>query len=344
MLAGAGIIGSVLRCARALAGAILLASLAACDAGHFLAVDLRTDLLVGQEFDEIEVSLDGSVRATVAPDASDSFLEGLRVTQLAGLPLGTHELVVTLRQDGARVADRTVLVQLVGSTALVVVITRDCRDAVCAIGTACSGGRCVDPSCSALDPAACGDPECALDADCDTRVGCARASCVEGLCFEVARDEACATGELCDPDDGCVTRPGATDAGVPSDAGGPIDAGSPTGQCSGRPAGEVCRAAQGPCDREERCDGSSPDCPTDQLALAGTQCRLGGGPCDSPEACDGSSPLCPPDVQAPDGEPCDLRCGAETCSGGRCVGGVACRDGRVCGCDDLCICDGCKCP
>ena len=37
-----------------------------------------------------------------------------------------------------------------------------------------------------------------------------------------------------------------------------------------QPAGTVCRAAAGPCDFEETCDGVTADCPADELAAAGT--------------------------------------------------------------------------
>lgn len=54
------------------------------------------------------------------------------------------------------------------------------------------------------------EPECAVDSECDDRVDCTVDSCIEGLCRNLPRNEACQDGfvcngeEKCDPRDGCV--------------------------------------------------------------------------------------------------------------------------------------------
>jgi hypothetical protein len=61
--------------------------------------------------------------------------------------------------------------------------------------------------------------------------------------------------------------------------------------------GPACRAAAGECDLAERCVGTSPSCPPDDLASAGVLCRASIDlACDPLEACDGASPSCPTDV------------------------------------------------
>ena len=86
-----------------------------------------------------------------------------------------------------------------------------------------------------------------------------------------------------------------------------------------QPAGTVCRAAVGPCDVDETCDGVHADCPADVLAAAGTSCRAAAGDCDVAETCTGTAVACPTDgfKQARHGLPrgrgaCDV---AESCTG-----------------------------
>jgi hypothetical protein len=64
-----------------------------------------------------------------------------------------------------------------------------------------------------------------------------------------------------------------------------------------------------------------------------TLCRAARGPCDAGEYCNGVLSKCPPDVQLADGVSCDTSaCGVETCRSGICSGGVVCRAPSVCGC------------
>src|SRR6478672_7602279 len=92
-------------------------------------------------------------------------------------------------------------------------------------------------------------------------------------------------------------------AGCASDA--ECDDGNPctidrcvAGACSktAAPAGTVCRARSGPCDREETCDGTGNACPADGFQPVGTVCRAASGVCDAPEVCDGVSRDCPVDA------------------------------------------------
>jgi RHS repeat-associated protein len=74
-----------------------------------------------------------------------------------------------------------------------------------------------------------------------------------------------------------------------------------TGQCSypTLPSGTVCRAATGPCDVAETCDGTSLACPADGVQPLGSVCRSAVSVCDVPEVCDGTTKNCPTDQVAP---------------------------------------------
>lgn len=61
-------------------------------------------------------------------------------------------------------------------------------------------------------------------------------------------------------------------------------------------AGTPCRAAAGPCDAAESCNGTSLSCPTDRKRSASAVCRQPSDPCDTAEQCDGSSNGCPADT------------------------------------------------
>jgi len=80
-----------------------------------------------------------------------------------------------------------------------------------------------------------------------------------------------------------------------------------------------CRSSAGVCDPSEFCDGSGPACPADTLEEAGTPCRAAAGPCDAAESCDGASVACPVDELHPAGLLCRAPTGfkdfAETCDG-----------------------------
>ena len=59
-----------------------------------------------------------------------------------------------------------------------------------------------------------------------------------------------------------------------------------------KPAGSVCRAVSGPCDVEEKCDGRSRRCPDNKYKDAGVVCREASGICDVDDVCSGTSGSC----------------------------------------------------
>ncbi|HOX13512.1 MAG TPA: hypothetical protein PLB56_11430, partial [Spirochaetales bacterium] len=81
---------------------------------------------------------------------------------------------------------------------------------------------------------------------------------------------------------------------------GRVDPG--TGTCSypAKAAGTMCRASAGPCDIEEKCDGSGAACPPDVFLQASLICRASAGSCDAAEVCSGTSAACPADSKAAD--------------------------------------------
>src|SRR5215831_6542816 len=91
---------------------------------------------------------------------------------------------------------------------------------------------------------------------------------------------------------------------------GPCEIGPGTcnaaGQCvyTKKTAGTVCRAAAGPCDLAEVCNGTSGACPNDSKVTAGTVCHAATGPCDLAETCDGTNAACPNDQVAASGTVC----------------------------------------
>ena len=71
-----------------------------------------------------------------------------------------------------------------------------------------------------------------------------------------------------------------------------------------RARGSVCRAAAGPCDVADMCDGTGAACPADRVAAAGTVCRAKAGDCDVAETCTGREASCPRDGYRPAGTSC----------------------------------------
>ncbi|MFO0761023.1 MAG: hypothetical protein U0359_31385 [Byssovorax sp.] len=86
-----------------------------------------------------------------------------------------------------------------------------------------------------------------------------------------------------------------------------------------KPNGTVCRAAAGPCDSQETCNGASNACPADTFFAAGTLCRGSAGVCDVQETCTGASVNCPADSKVAAGTVCRASTGvcdpAEVCDG-----------------------------
>lgn len=346
--------------------ALLLGS--GCDSDVQLFVDLKTDLRPGLEFTSVEslvVNAEGALirRAVVPVTRAEDFLGGRRIVEVVDLAPG--DLMVTVRlldPLGELVADRRTLVQVRQSTAITVLVTRDCAGITCPqpdgarTHTECFGGRCVTPECAAGDASACPDPVCERDDECASRVACAPRRCERGVCYAVADDAACRVGEWCSPEEGCRALPLA-DAGVP-DAGGCVPGLACTTErvcelgvtecvggasvCAPReaaPAGTACRAASGECDVAETCDGVSLTCPADAFAAAGASCAAG--------ICDGLGGCAPCTEGAPcsTGNPCErgaIACGAGGASceaAGPAAAGTPCRAAAD-ACDVAEVCDG----
>jgi hypothetical protein len=185
--------------------------LAGCSSELELFVDLRTDLVPQREFTRVRVISEPGGLADTNADASASWIDGVRVAEIAGLSPGEHLLVVTLFDEEGVVLDRTVRVDLRETTALTVLATRDCTDVSCDAERTCRSASCVDQRCSELEPAFCGSPECTVDADCTPSDACSTGRCVSGSCLFSAEDSSCGSEEWCNPDTGCT----------PLDGGGP---------------------------------------------------------------------------------------------------------------------------
>ena len=238
---------NVVRGARAGFLAVWLAAAAGCGGGGVeLDVDLKTDLVPGEEFSVVTTTiLDGSAtgggrveetRASVRGD----FARGVRVASFGGLDAGRYILRMRLARDtGLLVVERTVRVQISGNYVVTVLVTRDCRGIACppaggdATASACVGGRCVSPDCVVEHPESCGVATCSADSDCPAMATCALPRCVAGACFLEPRIDRCAAGEYCSPELGCRAR--TVDAGPE-----PPDGGTDAASCAACDDGDPC--------------------------------------------------------------------------------------------------------
>ncbi len=201
--------------------------LSACGGSADLAVDLRTDLVPGLEFDAVTVRLDEAEPREVAVSVGEDFDRGRRVAEFPNVATGDRRVRVELVQRGAVVLARRVAVRVETRIAVTVVITRDCRGVTCpgdgsASATECLSGACVEPGCTPETPEACGPPTCTSDAECRPTRACVTATCAAGACLQLPEDTRCAADEMCSPADGCVPRTGGHDGGVD----GGVDAGT----------------------------------------------------------------------------------------------------------------------
>lgn len=277
-------------------GPIALAlTLAGCTAGLELSVDVRSDLQVGAEIDEAEVSWERAGAAlgtrTVALERGMDLVEGLRLLDLDGLSPGVYRVRVTLRRAGLDVGQRSVAFQLDGDLAVTLVLTRACANDAC-------------------DPAT-----CSASVDCPASLDCLRAECLYGRCLAVPDDALC-PGGACDPVSGC--GPG-VDAGITPDAGpvgfdaGPIpDAGgacSPLDCANPACAGQLCDDGD-PCTHSDRCAAG---------ACAGTAITCASADCVT-RACNGTATCT--ETPAADGSACTddgNECTADVCRGTSCA-------------------------
>jgi hypothetical protein len=82
-----------------------------------------------------------------------------------------------------------------------------------------------------------------------------------------------------------------------------------------QPSTHACRPATGLCDIAELCPcGNSKDCPAqDAIRQAGYQCHPAIDQCDAVEICDGDSKVCPTDMPLPAGTECFAESSGEAC-------------------------------
>ncbi len=157
---------------------------------------------------------------------------------------------------------------------------------------------------------------------------CSSGHCVDGVCC----DTACGGGSATDCQ-ACAKAKGAAKDGVCGAATAGTLCRAATGPCDTKEAcdgtsltcpldvllakGAVCRDAAGVCDVAEACSGTAATCPQDSFKAATASCRAAAGPCDAKELCTGSAAACPKDVALKDGAPCASGTGA--CKAGACV-------------------------
>ncbi len=109
---------------------------------------------------------------------------------------------------------------------------------------------------------------------------------------------------------------GVREAGETCDDGNLQDGDCCTAACTLTPAGTACRAAAGPCDVAETCDGVVATCPADAYAPPTQECRPAADACDPAERCTGMTASCPADVTAGDPDGDGLCTAVDPCTGG----------------------------
>lgn len=183
-----------------------IAASGCADTGHTVWVNLRTDYVPQDEFDEVRVFLsvgDGSEEVLTHLVEPLDYVSGQRVVVFEGLAAGDFRIRAQLHAGNTIVGSRTLTFVLAQNTNATLVVTRSCTGVVCPAGdpsaTECAGGRCVSPDCSVESPELCAEG-CADNSDC-----LGAPPCAEGLCTE---------------EGSCVfTRCLAPDAGPGPDAG-----------------------------------------------------------------------------------------------------------------------------
>jgi hypothetical protein len=314
-----------------------------CAANVEVSVQVLTDLAPATDFDRVALERDGVEVVGRVVNASQRFDRPYVLAELTDVAPGSDvRLTVVLQRGGGRVLSRTIETRIDASRVLLFVLSSACRSVTCPptsdpSATECDDGVCVRPTCqgAACSPDAGLQEEDAASVEADAPT--------PGIDAGLEPDAASALDAALEPDapsvdaasvDAYAPPDAARDAYTTADAAVPPDAWS---ACGGRPAGYICRAASGPCDVEERCDGITSICPRNSYAASGTVCRdrARSRPCDAIETCSGTGPLCPVDLDERDGTRCDQYCGSETCMGGVCTGGVSCAPSYTC-CGDVC--------
>jgi hypothetical protein len=199
---------------KCLVASLVLALVAGCSNGVTVYVQLQTDYVAGVEFDEVVAQ--SIERRSASIDAGELFARPVQVAEYRGLSTARFDVEVSLRLRGRVVATARRAQPLRGDAVVLVILTRDCREVSCpapgrAEATECVQGQCVPPEC---DDPSCGVGHCTRDDECSSAARCVVARCREGLCLQLSDPGACAAGERCVPESGCVPVTGAADAGV----------------------------------------------------------------------------------------------------------------------------------
>ena len=258
----------------AVAGLLLAVAAAACGADDvYLAVDLKTDLVPGTDFDHVRVEVTRGSReldpqdTTVGAESAARLMVGVRVAEHGPVPTGSYRVRVILEDGGRDLVDRIVQLDLRENTAVVVVVSASCVDVVCPQPdhperTTCGeDGRCVDPRCTPDTPELCEDPDAGTverDAGPPPPVDAGPPpECVDGM--------PCSDGDPCTHGDTC-----------------------PGGRCSG--TGISCNSSAcvtRSCDGDATCNESFPAPPT-ACAEDGNVCTV--------DWCDGMGNCAHPNV------------------------------------------------
>ncbi len=288
----------------AILGALALTSAFAapgctCGAGETLAVDLRTNLVAGVEFDQARTDVwsldDATLRATATTEVTrDTPVgEGARVGEFLRLEPGTYRVVVALTRAGALVSEGAEVALVRRATAVEILIARSCAGVRCGPDEVCVAGRCAGQGCAR---GACLPDTCTTDASCGTaEVACATALCLSGQCYPFPRAGACGAGRWCNPDVGCRVIP-ATPDHVDGSLDDPLDASVPcrpdtcddgnpctTDSCEGGAC--VSRSNRDVCDDGVYCNGAD-------RCLNGECAEHAGDPCPGLSVCDAAAGRC----------------------------------------------------
>ncbi len=181
----------------------------------------------------------------------------------------------------------------------------------CGTCAKCSSGSCIADLTQ--------DDDCGFCEKCTDKFTCGYQSTTEDVKNECALED-CSTG-FCDGEGSCDLRPSNY---VCREKAGVCDIEDKcTGSSADCPAdaksNSECRASSGICDLPEVCDGVNNDCPTDLVRSSSYICRDSGA-CNPAEYCDGSSKQCPVDLKSPDGTDCPG-------TPGKCCSGICDNDG-----------------
>lgn len=185
--------------ARTVALALVASSLLSCgDDEVDLTVDVITNYVPGVDFAVVVTEVSATALALGSPasvqraettvNGDEDFLRGARVAEIADVGAGRRYVRVTLRDaSDARLAVRTVELNLAGSFAATVLFTSACESVVCDPPEECQAGECVDARCSPSTPEFCETPPaCDGDDECETMIGAScdgTAICSAGVCF-----------------------------------------------------------------------------------------------------------------------------------------------------------------